>query len=200
MAALVCSYEPAELGHAALRTEVDTGSNLTPRLWHLIERAEFREVIAESGKLGLAEHPLIAARHLRNAFKAYLETKEAATLLKSASTVASLGKAAHPSLEIVKTSAELLANFTDSIEAYRPPFMPLGPAMQGVHRVALANISSEAVPVKGSIFSFATHTAARERMSWLSVGEEQKLEREAADLERSRKRWEEAQKAVGRFF
>ena len=27
MAALVCSYEPAELGHAALRTEVDTCLN-----------------------------------------------------------------------------------------------------------------------------------------------------------------------------
>jgi hypothetical protein len=83
LAALVCSYEPAELGHAALRTEVDAGSTLSPRLWHLIERAEFREVIAESGKLGLAEHPIIAARHLKNTFKTYLETKEPSSLQTS---------------------------------------------------------------------------------------------------------------------
>jgi ATPase subunit of ABC transporter with duplicated ATPase domains len=64
LAAMICSYEPALLSQGALRTDVDTGSGLSSRLWKLIETAEFRQVVEESGKLGWVEHPLIAARGL----------------------------------------------------------------------------------------------------------------------------------------
>jgi hypothetical protein len=200
LAALVCSYEPSALEQGTLRAEVNTGSSLAPRLWRLIETAEFREVIAESGKLGYVEHPIIAARHLQSTFKTYLESKGSSALLKSASTVVSLGTKAHPSLEIAKASADVLANFTESRESYRPPFLPLGPALQGIHRMALASISPDAVPVRDSIFAFARYAGGKESISWLNVGEEQKLEREAADTEGSRLRWKEAQKALARLF
>jgi hypothetical protein len=49
LAALICSYEPAALSHGALRTEIDTDSGLSLRLWRLIETAEFREVSKNPG-------------------------------------------------------------------------------------------------------------------------------------------------------
>jgi len=200
LAALVCSYEPAALSHGALRTEIDTGSGLSSRLWHLIETAEFREIIEESGKLGWAEHPIITIRHLRNVLSTYLQTKEAATLFKSVSTIAGVGAKAHPSLEVAKASADVLANFTESREGYRPPFLPLGPSIEGIHRMALSSFSADALPARDTIFSFATYKGGSEGISWLSVGEEGKLDREAADLESSKAKWEEAQKVLARFF
>ncbi len=200
LAALVCSYEPAALSHGALRTEIDTGSGLSSRLWHLIETAEFREVVEESGKLGWAEHPIVTIRHLRNVANTYLQTKEAATLFKSASTIAGVGAKAHPSLEVAKASADVLANFTESREGYRPPFLPLGPSIEGIYRMALSNFSTDAQPVRDTIFSFATYKDGKEGISWLNIGEKGKLEREAADLESSTMKWEEAQKALARIF
>ncbi len=200
LAALVCSYEPAALSHGALRTEIDTGSGLSSRLWHLIETAEFREVIEESGKLGWAEHPIITIRHLRNVLSTYLQTKEAATLFKSASTIAGIGAKGHPSLDVAKASADVLANFTESREGYRPPFLPLGPSIEGIYRMALSSVSKDATPARDTIFTFATYKGGREGISWLNVGEEGKLEREAADLESSKTKWEEAQKALARIF
>jgi hypothetical protein len=173
---------------------------MTSRLWHLIETAEFREVIEESGKLGWAEHPIITIRYLRNVLNTYLQTKEATALLRSVSTIAGVGAKAHASLEVAKASADVLANFTESRESYRPPFMPLGPSIEGIYRMALSNFSPDAQPVRGTIFSFATYKGGREGISWLNVDEEGKLEREAADLEGSKAKWEEAQKALARFF
>jgi hypothetical protein len=66
--------------------------------------------------------------------------------------------------------------------------------------MALANLSPDAVPVRGTIFAFATYAGGKEGTSWLSVGEERKLELEAADLQGPRERWEKAQKALSRFI
>lgn len=200
LAALICSYEPATLNHGALRTEIDTGSGLSSRLWRLIETAEFREVIEDSGKLGLVENPIVAVRHLRNSLSNYLKTKEAAALLKSTSTIAGVGAKAHPSLEIAKASADVLAHFTESKGGYRPPFFPLGPSIEGIYRMALASVSANARPASDTIFSFATYKGGREGISWLNTGEEGKLEREAADLDGAKTRWEQAQKALARIF
>ena len=200
IAALICSYEPALLSHGVLRTEVDTGSGLSARLWKLIMTAEFREVVEESGKLGWVEHPLIAARHLKNTLAGYFQSKEANVLLKSTSTVAGLGAKTHPSLEIAKAFADVLANFAESKEGYRPPFFPLGPSQEGIHRMTLASVSPDAKPATGTIFSFTTYRGGAEGHSWLNTGEEGKLEREASDLDGSKKRWEAAQKALERIF
>jgi hypothetical protein len=51
-----------------------------------------------------------------------------------------------------------------------------------------------------SSFAFARHAGGKEGTSWLNVGEEQKLAREAANLEGSWEKWEEAQKKLSRFF
>jgi hypothetical protein len=126
LAALICCYGPTSLNHGALRTEIDAGSSLSSRLWALIETAEFREVVEESGKLGWVSHPIVAVRHLRNSLSSYLQGKEATALLKSTSTIAGVGATAHPTLKIAQASADVLANFTDSKETYRPPFFPLG--------------------------------------------------------------------------
>jgi hypothetical protein len=200
LAALICSYEPAELNHGALRAEVDTGSGLSSRLWRLIETAEFRQVIEESGKLGWVKHPIVTVRHLRNSLSNYLQSKEASVLLKSTSTIAGVGAKAHPSLEIAKASADVLANFADSKEGYRPPFFPLGPSIKGIYRMTLSTVSADARPASDIIFSFATYKGGREGISWLNTGQEGKLEREAADLDGSKARWEQAQKALARIF
>jgi hypothetical protein len=200
LAALICSYEPAALNHGALRTEIDTGSGLSPRLWRLIETAEFREVIEDSGKLGWVEHPIVALRHLRNSLSSYLQSKEATALLKSTSTIAGVGAKVHPSLEIAKAATDVLANFTESKEAYRPPFFPLGPSVEGIYRMALTSVSANVRPTPGTIFSFATYKGGREGISWLNTGNEGKLEREAADLDSAKIRWEQAQRALSRIF
>jgi hypothetical protein len=101
-----------------------------------MEPAEFREVVEESGKLGWVEHPIVAVRHLQNTVSNYLQSKEATAMLKSTSTIASVGAKAHPSLEIAKASADVLANFADSKEGYRPPFFPMVPSEEGIHRMA----------------------------------------------------------------
>jgi hypothetical protein len=200
LAAMICSYEPALLNQGTLRTEVDTGSGLSARLWALIETSEFREVVEESGKLGWVEHPLIAARHLKNTLATYFQSKEANALLKSIGTVAGLGAKAQPSLAVARASADVLANFAESKEGYRPPFFPLGPAEEGIHRMALAAVSADAQPARGTIFSFTTHRGGAESHSWLNTGEEEKLEREASDLDGAKARWEEAQKALARIL
>jgi hypothetical protein len=66
--------------------------------------------------------------------------------------------------------------------------------------MALAYLSPNAVPTSDTSFAFATYAGGIEGTSWLNVGEEQKLEREAADLEGTRERWKHAQKALSRFF
>jgi len=200
LAAMICSYEPALLSQGALRTDVDTGSGLSSRLWKLIETAEFRQVVEESGKLGWVEHPLIAARHLKNTLASYFQSKEANALLKSIGTVAGLGASAHLPLEVAKASADVLANFAESKEGYRPPFFPLGPAEEGIHRMALATVSADARPGSGTIFSFTTHRGGGERHSWLNTGQEGKLGREASDLDGAKARWEEAQKALAKIL
>jgi hypothetical protein len=200
LAALICSYEPALLSHGVLRTEVDTGAGLSSRLWKLIETAEFHEVVEASGKLGWVEHPVIATRHLKNTLAHYFQSKEANILLKSTSAVAGLGAKAHPSLEIAKASADVLANFAESKEGYRPPFFPLGASKEGIHRMSLASLSPNAKAAPGTIFSFTTHRGQGESHSWLNTGEEGKLERESSDLEGSKVRWEAAQKALEKIF
>ncbi len=200
LAALICSYEPAALNHGALRTEIDAGSGLSCRLWRLIETAEFPEVIEGSGKLGWVEHPLVALRHLRNSWSSYLQNKETAALLKSTSTIAGVGAKVHPSLGIAKAGADVLANFTNPKEGYRPPFFPLGPSIQGIYRMALASVSANARPTPGTIFTFATCKGGRDGISWLNAGEEGKLEREAADLDGARTRWVQAQKTLARII
>ena len=200
LAALICSYEPAALSHGVLRTEVDTGSGLSSGLWRLIETSEFRQVVEDSGKLGWVEHPIIAVRHLRNSLTNYLQGNETAALLKSASTIAGLAAKAHPSLEVAKASADVLANFTSSKDGYRPPFFPLGASLGGIYRMALASVSADARPDPDTIFCFATYRGGRENISWLTPGEEGKLEREAADLDGAKADWEKAQKALARIL
>jgi hypothetical protein len=97
-------------------------------------------------------------------------------------------------------STSVLANLTSSKEEYRPPFFPLGASQEGIYRMALASVSADARPTPGTIFSFATQKGGREAISWLNTGEEGKLEREAADFEGAKARWEEAQKALARIL
>jgi hypothetical protein len=111
-----------------------------------------------------------------------------------------VGAKTHPSLEIAKASADVITNFADSKEAYRPPFLPLGPSIEGIYRMALASISANAQPTPNTIFSFAKYNSGGEGISWLNVGEEGKLEREAADLDGAKTKWEQAQIALARLF
>jgi hypothetical protein len=158
MASLICSYEPHCLDHGSLRADADVGRELAPRLWDLIETAEFRSMANETGKLGYIEHPVIAVRRLRNVVKGFLQRKDASALLKVVGTVADLGSKAHASAAAVKASAGVLANLTETGVPFSPPFLKLGPAVQGIYRVALSGLAPGAVPPDGAIFAFTqTH-------------------------------------------
>jgi hypothetical protein len=82
------------------------------------------------------------------------------------------------------------------VEHFRPPFIPLGPVEVGLYRSALAEISPEAMPPEGSILVFEKHGSP----SWLNVGDEFKLEREAADLTGAKWRVIAARAAISRFY
>ena len=200
MASLICSYEPHCLDHGSLRAEADVGRELTPRLWDLLETAEFRLMVSETGKLGYLEHPVIAVRRLRNIIRDFLQRKDTSVLLKVVGTVADLASRAHTSAATVKTAAGVLSSLADIGAPFSPPFLKLGPAVQGIYRVALSGLCRDAIPPAGTIFAFRRYRAGRESYSWLSVGEELKLEREAGDIDGSMVRFKEAQSALARFL
>jgi len=200
MASLICCYEPHCLDHGSLKADADVGRELAPKLWDLIETAEFRLIVSESGQLGFVEHPLIAVRRLRRFVRDFLQREDASVLLKVVGTVADLGSKAHASAASLKTFATVLGNLAHTGAPFNPPFLKLGPAVQGIYRLALSHLSSDAVPGDGTIFSFVRSRAGKESLSWLNVGEELKLEREAGDISGSLTEFEKARSALARFI
>jgi hypothetical protein len=157
-------------------------------------------MVSETGKLGYLEHPVIAVRRLRNIIRDFLQRKDTSVLLKVVGTVADLASRAHTSAATVKTAAGVLSSLADIGAPFSPPFLKLGPAVQGIYRVALSGLCRDAIPPAGTIFAFRRYRAGRESYSWLSVGEELKLEREAGDIDGSMVRFKEAQSALARFL
>jgi hypothetical protein len=192
IASLICSYEPHAIDHGSLRAEVSAGREMASTLWNLIETAEFRSMVAATGKLGYLDHPIITLRRVRNIVRDFLQMKDAKTLLKVIGTVADIGSKTGGPVAAIKTSTSVLANLADLGEPFRPPFLDLGPSVQGIYRASLSSRHPDAIPPSGTIFVFEQSRAGHRNHSWLSVGEELKLEREAGDIRGAKQKYDEA--------
>ena len=84
---------------------------------------------------------------------------------------------------------------------YWPPFISLGPAQMGLYQAALLQHDAEATPPPGAVMLFRTTRGGSGSHRWLNEGDEDKLEREAAEgLHPRQKELREARAAQAAFF
>jgi hypothetical protein len=195
LVALVCSYEPHSLEHGSFQLETSTSESFSPAVWSLLESAQFRSVVSASGKLGYLKHPLVGLKRLQEIIRNFFGRKDTRKMLSLAATTADLAGAG--------TAAKAAEHFFESLgahtDSFRPPFLSLGPAQLGIYRAVLADTDPNASPPPGTIMVFEHSRAGRVGHSWLSVGEDEKLEREAAQPKRLKERFLKAKEAQKRF-
>jgi hypothetical protein len=189
---LICGYDSGLVHHGCLRADIPAGLANSPGIWKLLDFAEFRAIAAASGELGFLKNPFVGLRRLGYAIKDFFQRPETQPLLTTASVVADLAGVKHA--DQIGKLAEHIGNLWG--EDFRPPFIPLGPVEMGLYRSVLFQISPEVKPPEGSILAFEGRTG----VSWLNVGDESKLEREAADVDGYKKRVVAARAAQSRFF
>jgi hypothetical protein len=197
IASLICSYEPDLTDHGAYRLDRARTSESASHIWELVENAEFRAVVAASGRIGYLKHPRVALRRLRNAARNFLAKPEAAKLFTLATTTADFA-GAKSIVEKARSIVELIG--ASNSRSFCPPFMDLGPAQVGVYRVALADAFADAIPPHGTIFTFEHSRGGRFSHSWLNVGEEMKLQREQEEIQGRAEKLLEARSALMRFI
>lgn len=197
LVALICNYEPHQLDHGSFRLETPAQDGFSPSAWELLDNAEFRAVVSVSGRLGYLKHPLVGLKRLRRVIQKFFSREDAKTILSLAKTTAECAGAGSTA-----TAAEHIFEALIKLEgsAFRPPFVGLGPAQLGIYRVALAEGYPDATPPTGAIMLFERSRAGRMGHSFLSVGEERKLELEAANPEGRRETFAKAKAAQGRFL
>jgi hypothetical protein len=179
LVAVLCSYEPAAPEHVAWTLEV-AREGAARSIWEIFDSSEFHAVVAASGKLGLVRHPKVLLQRIRSLLEALVDHPRAKPLMRLGSTAADLAGAPPGAAEALSVVIEATAVEAPAGTDYWPPFIGLGPAQLGVYRAALRAASPEASPLPGTVMSFRGTREGREGMSWLNVGEEGKLEREAA--------------------
>lgn len=189
---LICDYDSDVIEHGNLQVEAPRSASSSPDIWKFLDFAEFRELEAATGALGYLETPSVGLRRLRYAIGAFFQRPDAKPLLSTAGVVADL--AGVKQADKIGRMADCMGLL--SMEHFRPPFIPLGPVELGLYRSAIGEVSPEAEPPEGAILVF-------ERMggtSWLNVGDEFKLEREAANLAATKARVDAACAAMSRFY
>jgi hypothetical protein len=188
---LICDYDVDAIEHANLRVDISNSALRSPDLWRFLDFAEFRELTIAMGALGYAKVPDVGLRRLRYAISDYLRRPEAKPLLAAAGIATNLAGIK----QVEKIGALVQKLIPLGIDHYRPAFVPLGPVEIGLYRSALAEASPEAEPPEGKIMVFE----GKRGISWLGVGEENKLEKEAADLAGAKRTVAKARAAMSRF-
>ena len=122
---LICSYEPDLTDHGAYRLDLARKSETASQIWELIENAEFRAVVAASGRIGYLKHPRVGLRRLRKTARDFVRKPETAKLFALATTTAELA-GAKSIVEKARSIVELVGA-SDS-HSFCPPFIDLGPA------------------------------------------------------------------------
>ncbi len=196
IASLICSYEPDLTEHGTCRLDLIPNNEIVSQIWSFIDKAEFGALVAASGRMGYLKHPRVALRRLRSAARNFFGKPDIAKLFKLATTTADLADAKSIA-EKAKSIVELLG--PSESDSFHPPFIDLGPAEIGIYRVALADAFADAIPPEGTILSFEHSRCGKVSHSWLSVGEEEKLQREAQDIQGRTEKLLEARSALGRF-
>jgi hypothetical protein len=193
---LICSYEPHPLDHGSLRLETSSKDSFSPSVWSLLDNAQFRTLVSVSGKLGYAKHPLVGVKRLQQAIRTFVKRDDTRRMLSLVATTADLAGAE----TIRKTTETLFETLVGTPQSsFRPPILELGPTTLGIYRTALS-ADPRATPPQGTIMVFEHGRAGRGGLSWLSVGEETKLETEAAQPERRREDHRKARAAMDRFL
>lgn len=183
---LICAYEPAIVDQGLVASDV---RRKTESALRLMQAAEFRSLVTESGRVGYLKHPLQALRELRHRFLQLTRLPvigDTVTLASTAVDAASAGV-------LGKLAAEGLSLTTRGGSGYSPPFFDIGRAHHSLYRAVLEELN--ATPPKGTIQVFKSGAGIR----WLNEGEEGKLDLDARDDEDRRRRHREALDALGRF-
>jgi len=193
---LVCSYEPAVIDHGQYIIDArrDTGASA----WEILETAEFRALVAASGRVGFLKHPLLALRRLRDKLRDIIRKPSAKSLIKLASTAVDAAGTGG----LAGAAGEVLGLAADSPgQEFHPPFIPLGPVELPLYRAALrAGLPGAAAP-EGVIMSFELMRGGQADEIWLNVGEGTKLDREArASLRPRLVEHRKARKALDRLM
>jgi hypothetical protein len=189
---LICDYDADVIEHGNLQVDAPHSVSNPPDIWKFLDFAEFRELEAATGALGYLEVPSVGLRRLRYAISDFFKRPDTKPMLSTAGVVADL--AGVKQAEKIGKMFESLGLL--SMEHFRPPFIPFGPVELGLYRSALAEVSPEAEPPEGAILMFERKGG----VSWLNVGDELKLEREAADLMGTKARVDAARAAMSRFY
>lgn len=195
IARLVCSYVPCAIEHGSIIAENPTEA--TARCREIMELAEFRSLVAESGRLGYLRDPVVGFRRVRNRLRQLLSKPSVKPILAAATTAADAAGVGQI-LSGARTAADVISVPAKSRD-FRPPFLSMGPASLGVYRSALSRIEG-ASPSPGMIMAFETTCLGHTHYSWLNEGEEAKLEQEAQQGIGPRlKKHREAHAALARF-
>lgn len=183
---LICSFEPATVDQGLVASEVPGMADSAMRL---MQAAEFRALVTESGRVGFLRHPLLALHELRHRFLQLTRlpaARGAVTLASTAVDAASAGA-------LGKVAAGGLSLATKEATSYSPPFFDIGQAHYSLYRAVLDEV--DATPPEGTIEVFKLGDGIR----WLNEGEEYKLEFDEGKHERRHQRHREALGALSRF-
>jgi hypothetical protein len=181
----------------SLQVEAASNNGFAPAVWPLLENAQFRAVVAASGRLGYLKHPLIGVKRLQRVIRTFVSRKETKKMLSLASTAAEFAGAGTTATTAENLLVELVGSHPST---FRPPFLSLGPAELGIYRAVLADSHSEATPPQGTIMVFEHSRASKVGHSWLNAGEENKLERGSTRPKDLQKKVLEARAAQKRFL
>lgn len=192
---LICSYEPAVMEHGTIRLDLSSETAQSADVWELLNLAQFRTLVATSGKLGYLKYPAVGLKRLGSAIKNFVTHPKAKPFLGLASTAANVSGLSVA--EKIGKMAEQIGGFFG--DPFHPPFMNLGPAEMGIYRIALQSRFPGACPPNGAILAFEHMRCGVKGVSWLNVGEEHKLQREAADVKHPQKELLAARAALDRL-
>lgn len=177
---LVCRYEPSNPKYGLLQYETaETG--ISERLWKIMETAEFRSIVAESGNLGYIKNPLMGINKISELLSNFIRNPQVKPLLRLTHTAAELSGLGVPADSVQKIAGDIEQNQQDA-RLFSPPFISLGPVELSIYKVALKEKYPTATPPKASIMSFEHSRNNKINYSWLNVGEERKLEKEAKNV------------------
>lgn len=174
--ALLCSYEPAAPELLGWSSEV-ARVGASPDVWRILDLAEFRSVVAASGRIGLLLRPKVALRRMRRLLGDLVSHPRAKSLLRLGSTAVDVAGAPRAA-EALGKFLEKATDAASPTEEYWPPFLPLDTQGKlGLYRATLRAADSRAKPVPGTIFVF------RDRIghSWLNTEDGHKLEDKAKE-------------------
>jgi hypothetical protein len=168
---LICSYEPAVVDSGLFQIDIPHGD--TSNALSIMEDAKFKELVVASGRIGYLKHPILELKNLKKRFVKLMARPVVKGTMTLASTAVDAAGGAGMGAAVVKAIGIATPG---SGGQFNPPFISLGPTELSLYGAVLREQMPGAIPPPGQIMAFRR----RSGYSWLSVGEDDKLAREAA--------------------